>query len=101
MGFNDAVRETIAALLDGRFEHEPRPLASGKNLLASGEVSPEDVVALLRRCKGTQYAASPHHYDRETQVNIFKPVVSGQGWYIKSYLVEADGVTAVFISVHQ
>lgn len=100
MAFSDAVLGTIAALLDGRFEHEPRPLASGKNLLASGQISPQEVVALLRRCRAHQHEVRPHHHVAEQAIDIFKPVVDGERWYIKSYLIEADGEIAVFISVH-
>jgi hypothetical protein len=100
-GFNEAARLTIEALKDGRFQHEPRSLASGKNLLATGDVSADDVVRLIRRCRGDQYEASPHHVDPSLEVNIFKPFAGGVRWYIKSYLVESDEFTAFFISVHE
>jgi hypothetical protein len=101
MGFHEAVRLTIEALRDGRFQHEPRPLASGKNLLASGDLSADDVIRLIRRCRGTHYETSDHHADPTQEVNIFKPSSGGIRWYIKSYLVETDGITAFFISVHE
>ena len=100
MGFNDAIRETIAALEDGRFQHEERPQAEGKNLLASGGVSVAEVVSLLRRCRGDQHNVTPHHYDPDQPVHVFKPKRGQERWYIKSYLLECDGVEAVFISVH-
>lgn len=100
MGFNEAARLTIEALRDGRFQHEPRPLASGKNLLASGGISVDDVIRLIRRCPGARYEASPHHDDPTQEVNVFQPTSGGTRWYIKSYLVETDDITAIFISVH-
>jgi hypothetical protein len=101
MGFNEVRRETVQALRDGRFQHEERAQAAGKNLLASGEVSVEDVVALLLRCRGNQHRTDLHHFDRTQVVHIFRPVDGQDRWYIKSYLVEQEGITAVFISVHR
>lgn len=101
MGFHMARRATIAALRDGRFQHEERSQTEGKNLLASGQVTVEDVVFLLNRCKGTQHQTTPHHRDPSQPVDIFRPKVGGKSWYIKVYRVELDEVTAIFISVHQ
>jgi len=100
MGFKAARQATIDALLDGRFEHEERSVADGKNLLASGEVSVDEVVSLLRRCKGDQYEARPHHFDAGQPIDIFRPIEGGRRWYIKSYLIRLEEVVAVFISVH-
>ncbi len=101
MGFKEVRRATIQALRDGRFQHEERAQAEGKNLLASGEVSVEEVIALLQRCRGDQHRSSTHHFDRTQVVHIFRPVDGPARWYIKSYLVERDGIAAVFISVHR
>ncbi len=101
MEFSEAVRLTIAALEDGRFLHEPRPLASGKNLLATGDVSADDVIRLLRRCRPARYQTGVHHDDATQEVHFFKPKSAGIRWYIKSYLVESDDLTAIFISVHE
>ena len=100
-GFDEAVRLTIEALRDGGFQHEPRPFASGKNLLATGEMTVAEVIRLLRRCPGTRYEVSVHHIDPTLEVNIFKPTAAGVRWYIKSYLVESDEITVIFISVHE
>jgi hypothetical protein len=101
MGFNEARRLTIEALRDGRFQHEPRPYALDKNLLATGDVSVDDVIYLLQRCRGTQFETRPHQDDPSQELNIFKPSWGRTRWYIKSYLVEIDEITAVFISVHE
>jgi len=101
MSFNKVRKQVIGALLDGRFSHEERDQAEAKNLLATGAVSPADVVDLLHRCKGDQHQASPHHADRGQVVHVFKPSAPSGRWYIRCYVVELDGVEAVFISVHQ
>lgn len=105
MGFKDARDRAIKALESGNVQHEVRGgEIDEKNLLQTGDVSPEDVVALLKRCRGTQHSSSPHHFDPEVDVHVFRPevVVPGrkraQRWYVKLYFVEPD---AVFISVHR
>jgi hypothetical protein len=101
MGFKETRRATIRALLDGRFQHEERAQSEGKNLLATGEVSVEEVVALLMCCRGNQHETDVHHFDRSQTIDIFKPVQGRTKWYIKSYLIEENGITAFFISVHR
>jgi len=78
-----------------------RDVIEGKNLLATGDISPDEVVRLLRRCRGNQHSSSPHHWDPSVPVHVFRPTEGGATWYIKVYFVaDADG-TAVFLSVHQ
>lgn len=101
MGFRDAKTATIRALRSGDFVHEEREVRAEKNLLAIGEVAPEVVVALVQRATGKDYTTSPHHWDRETPVHIFRPSMSGERWYIKVYFVHGDEGTATFISVHR
>ncbi|WZO97394.1 hypothetical protein EP7_004426 [Isosphaeraceae bacterium EP7] len=100
MGFKQTRRALIEALLARRIEFEDRRDAGSKNLLYTGEVTPEFVVELLLRCTGDQHSTSRHHMDRDQIVDIFKVPNDGVRWYIKSYLVEDDGVLAIFISVH-
>lgn len=101
MSFKAVRGKVVAALLDGRFSHEERDQAEGKNLLASGHVSAEAVVRLLRRCRGDQHRSSPHHADPRQTVHVFKPIDESGRWYVKCYIVEVDGIEAVFISVHR
>lgn len=101
MGFTETRKATIEALRDGRFQHEPRSYDDGKNRLATGEVTVEEVITLLNRCRGNQHEKVRHHFDPSQIVHIFKPTLDGVQWYIKSYLIEQDGILAVFISVHQ
>src|SRR4051794_21015352 len=98
MGFNAARSLLIDALGAGRFQHEARRDLESKNLLAVGDVSAEFVIDLLRACRGNQYLATPYHFDASIVCHQFKPVVRGQGWYVKAYFLSSD---AVFISVHR
>ena len=101
MGFREARKAIIEALLVGRFQHEERAQAQGKNLLASGDVTVDEVVAVLGRCRGNQHATSPHHFVADQEVHVFRPVEGVARWYIKAYLVEVGYVEAIFISVHK
>jgi hypothetical protein len=101
VGFRSARAATIEALRSGDFVHEFRDTRAEKNLLSIGAVSPDDVIALLRRSRGNDYSESPHHWDRTIPVHVFTPRVDGHRWYIKVYFIEGFGETANFISVHR
>ncbi len=104
MGFKEARRLAIEAITGGRIQHEVRDEVDEKNLLLTGEVTPEQVVRLLKGCRGTQYQCSPHHHVREVLVHVFtpqgslEPQGSRRRWYIKLYFLEPD---VWFISVHE
>lgn len=98
MGFKHVRELLIDALEGGLYQHENRKDMESKNLLAVGEVTAEFVVGLLRRCAGTRYRATPHHFVRGVVCHEFKPVVDGERWYVKAYFLSKD---AVFISVHR
>lgn len=97
MGLNDVRCLLIDALESGRVQHEYRADMESKNLLATGEVTPEFVVQLLQRCNGRQYKATPYHFDPRIVCHTFTPTFQGKRWYVKSYFLSSD---AVFISVH-
>lgn len=97
MGFNDAVRELIAALDEDRFEASVR---GSKNWLASGARGAQQVIAMLRRCDQSEYVEDFLHDDPSTVVHIFKPLYKRRRWYIKAYFVEQDEQVAIVISVH-
>jgi len=103
MSFNDARRDAIRAIEEGHIQHEARDEVDEKNLLATGEVTPEQVVRLLKSCRGTQHSCKPHHQVPTIDVHVFKPEASlGHGqpkarWYIKLYFIEPN---VWFISVH-
>ena len=97
MGLRDVRGLLIDALESGRVQHEYRADMESKNLLAVGEVTPEFVVQLLRRCQGRDYRASPYHLDPRILCHQFTPCLNGQRWYVKAYFLSSS---AVFISVH-
>ncbi|MCC6650087.1 MAG: hypothetical protein IT348_02940 [Candidatus Eisenbacteria bacterium] len=96
-GFREARARLIRALETGRFNFEGDEVREGKNLLQSGEVSIEFVIALLSSCRGTEHTTSPHHFVPSSSCHIFKPVTKRVRWYIKCYFLDAD---TILISVH-
>lgn len=101
IGLRAARSRVIAALKDRRIEFDEGATREGKNLLQTGDVTPEYVVALLARCQGGDYEESPHHFDNEIVCHVFKPSLQDVRWYIKCYFVgDEEASAAVFISVH-
>jgi hypothetical protein len=106
LGFRLARAKTIAALLAGPayILFEDRTARESKNLLDTGEVSPGDVIRLLRACRGSpdQYQETGHDRDPSIPVHTFKPVHQGIRWYIKVYFLDGtqELEPAIFISVH-
>ncbi len=100
MAFTQAKRDLLAALATGTHAHEPREVLNEKNLLAVGDVSPEDVTRVVARASGKDYSASAHHWDKSVTVHLFEPVVEDVRWYIKVYFLQGAKQAAVFISVH-
>jgi hypothetical protein len=98
VGFREVRAAAIEALKDGRVHHEARNDANVKNLLLTGVVSPEDVIGLLKACRGDQYKPDPHHQLTDVDVHVFKPMVGKVRWYVKLYFLEPD---VWFISVHK
>ncbi|WP_349571030.1 hypothetical protein [Azotobacter salinestris] len=94
IGFREAKRKVIAALESGEYSHESRGSIDVKNKLHTGEVSAEQVIDIIGRCRGTDHSCSPHHLDNSIDVHV---IASGS-WYIKFYFLDPD---TVFISVHQ
>lgn len=107
LGFRAARSKTIAALQAGPayIVFEDRTSRESKNLLDTGDVSPEDVIHLLRVCRGSpdQYRESGHDRDQSIPVHTFKPVYHGSRWYIKVYFLDGtlELEPAIFISVHK
>lgn len=107
LGFRLARSKTIQALQAGPefILFEPRPSRQSKNLLDTGEVTPEDVVALLQCCRGSrdQYRETEHHFVAGVPVHEFLPVQHQVRWYIKVYFLNGteELEPAIFISVHQ
>jgi len=105
LGFKRARAKTIAALRGGPqfILFEEREGMEGKNLLASGGVTPDEVIGLLRICRGAhdQYRETPHH--RVAKLPVHEFVSNGVRWYIKVYFLDgtAELEPAIFISVHE
>ena len=92
IGFNDAKKRVTEAIQSKRFRHEHRVDAQ-KNLLATGELSLEEAVAILSKTRGSEASSSRHHFDPILKIWVFQPV----GWYIKFYFLEE----CLFISFHR
>lgn len=97
VGFRAARTRLIEALRSGRFAFEYEDIRSGKNLLQTGDITPEFLIELLLRCNGAQYSDSPHHLDPSVLVHIFKPEAAKVRWYVKCYFLTVD---TILISVH-
>jgi hypothetical protein len=95
LGFNDAKRKAITALLNGPYLHEAdRSNVDTKNLLLNGQVSASMICDVFKRSQGQDHSSSAHHQAASIQVRIIRR----DGWYIKFYCVDPS---TVFISVHQ
>lgn len=101
MSLAAARRALLAALEAGRYEYEARDTLAEKNLLAIGNVDAAFVALLVRRTRGNQYEAVPHHWDSTVRVHVFKPQFGGERWYVKAYFLPPDETRAVFIGVHR
>ena len=94
LGFKGAQRRVLLSLASGSFQHEARGAVEVKNKLATGEVTPAEVAALIRRATGNDHSMSPHHAAPSITVHV----IAREGWYVKFYFVDPD---TWFISVHQ
>ena len=101
MGFHDVKQRVIRCLDAQAFDSDVRGAMVENNLLATGQVSAEEVKRIIGRCNGTQYTAKPMTEDPDTLKHEMKPVVDGEQWFIRFYFVELAGDLAVFISVHK
>ena len=88
----------LDCLREGRVLHEERSYQEAKNLLASGQLSEEEAIAILNVVRAAQAKASIHHYDAKQKIWIMQVKVATVSWYIKAYLREENRV--VFLSFH-
>lgn len=91
----------MRALREGDYVHEARETLREKNLLAIGAIEAETVVRLVLKTPSARYDVSPHHANADIPVHTFRPVVDGDGWYVKAYFLDGKDGTATFISVHR
>lgn len=96
--FSEARHLVIQALLSGTYQHEERADQITRNLLFAGSVSADEVVDMMKLCRGRHHETDTHHQDASVETHIFKPVVAGVAWYIKVYFEDPD---TIFISVHE
>ncbi|MGS2724642.1 hypothetical protein ACVBEJ_12940 [Porticoccus sp. GXU_MW_L64] len=97
MGFKDAKRQVLGCLASGSVLHQERADIDIKNLLATGQVSLDEVSDIIGRSRGSDYTSSSHHQVEDIDVHIVQTRHGGEQWYIKWYFVEPN---SVFISVH-
>jgi hypothetical protein len=97
-GFSQVKKCLLRCLNEGKFQHELRTNIDVKNLLATGEVSKDEVISLIKSSIGDFHSKSPHHIESSFIVHVIR----NKGWYIKFYFLEVDANEnlSVFISVH-
>lgn len=93
MVFKGVTYRVIKALKEGTYQHAARGNIEDKNALMTGDISPEQLIAIINRCNGTHHESSEHHEIKGIEIHILKR----DGWYIKFYFVDPD---TIFISVH-
>lgn len=97
MGYKDVKALVLSCLQIGDILHASRGEIDIKNLLATGQVTPDEVAEVIQRSRGGDYECSPHHSVSGVDVHIIRRSHKGVVWYIKWYYVEP---ASVFISVH-
>lgn len=94
MGYKNVKKKVLEALELRAFSHQARDDIDVKNLLQVGDITPEEVIGLIKSSSGTDHSSSDHHLIKGVEVHIIKC----KKWYIKFYFVDSD---TVFISVRQ
>ncbi len=101
MGFHEVRRRAIACLRADAFDSVMRLAMSEKNLLATGDVSADDVVRMIVLCRGIQYTARRMTDNTTILKHEMKPVVDGERWFIRFFFVPQPTDMMMFISVHK
>lgn len=94
IGFREARKRAIEALRTGNYSIAARNNIDAGNLLATGDVSKDEIIEVLKACTGNDHERRPHHMIRGIDVHIVKSA----GWYIKFYFIDPD---TFFLSVHR
>ncbi len=97
LGFRDVKAQLLACMKDGAVSHVQRSSIDVKNLLATGQVTLDEVSEVIRAARGNHYRCSPHHVVDGIDVHIITINRGGTSWYIKWYFLEPQ---SIFISVH-
>ena len=94
MGLNEIKQEVIKCIQMDLVQHETR--TNSKNLYASGELSNEDMIEIIKSCRGDCYEKQRHHF-LDIDIYIMKLKGRYDGLYVKFYFIEPD---VWFVSVH-
>ena len=94
MGFKAIKHQIIGCLNNGNISHDERKDIDIKNLLATGDMVPQEIIEILKKSRGNEHQSSPHHYDLSITVHVVKT----SEWYIKWYFSDPN---SIFISVHK
>lgn len=97
MSFNTNKKQLLHALKTRNILHEERTKLSSKNKLAIGDMSVDELINIVEKCRGNEYLNSPHHFSNDIEVHLLKTTYQGIHWYIKWYFIQPN---VVFISVH-
>jgi hypothetical protein len=96
LGFKDIKARAIRKIQEGDIYHVPREYE--KNEYAQGLLTDDQVIEMIKICRGNCYEAKPHHFVPNMDVHILKPQGKYCGYYVKFYFLEPD---ICFISVHK
>lgn len=72
MAFKGVKYRVIKALKDGSYQHAVRGSIENKNALMTGDISPEQLIAIIDRCDGSHHESSKHHAFKGIEVHILK-----------------------------
>ena len=86
--FKEVKNRVVSASASGCYCHEYRPGLDACNKLACGEISPPQVVTLLRKSSAAGYVARPHPADRSLELHQ----ISVGGWRLEFYFVDSNAV---------
>ncbi len=101
MTFSQAKSRLIADLESGSYRIGLRGDVGEKNLLASGDMTAEDVARLVRACRGNQYQCKAGAAIGGEDLHVFQPVSGPTVWYVKAFfLIDDAGNVSVVVSVH-
>ena len=95
MGFKDTKQRVLKALRTGNFLHAARSSIDEKNLLMTGEATPEQIAKVIEKCSGHDHESRPH---ASISVQVDVHILKKDGWYIKFYFIDPD---TFFISAHK
>lgn len=97
-GFTFAKVLLIKCLRKSAFEHKERGDIDVKNLLKTGQITRDELIAILRKVRGCHHRKFPHCSLSGVTVHL----IEYNGLYVKYYFIETPSdVSAILISVHR